>query len=202
MRTNYILIDYENIQPATIDLVNYEHVRLFLFLGANQTKITVDLALAMQKMGIRAQYVRIAHTGPNALDFHIAYSIGQITERDTQAYIHIVSKDTGFDPLVAHLRAKKIAIQRVEDLAEIAFVKLAQVIGPSERFLMVTQHLGQMHTNKPRTVATLTNTINTLFQKTLSDAEVAALVKELQKYGKISVNDTKVTYLAELNGKH
>ncbi|KPV50342.1 hypothetical protein SE17_27495, partial [Kouleothrix aurantiaca] len=47
---------------------------------------------------------------------------------------------------------------------------------------------------KPRTVTTLTNSINTLFGKQLSEKEVAGLLGELQKQKVIEINDTKITY--------
>ena len=54
----------------------------------------------MQSLGADAEYVRIEGNGPNALDFHIAFYIGNIAAKDPDCYFHIISKDTGFDPLI------------------------------------------------------------------------------------------------------
>jgi len=51
-------------------------------------------------MGERAEYVRISGNGSNALDFHIAFYIGQLAAHEPDAYFHIISKVTGFDPLI------------------------------------------------------------------------------------------------------
>ena len=49
------------------------------------------------------ELVRLTEPGKNALDFHIAYYLGQLALKEPDAFFHIVSKDTGFDPLIQHL---------------------------------------------------------------------------------------------------
>ncbi|HEX2796761.1 MAG TPA: hypothetical protein VHN38_06720, partial [Immundisolibacter sp.] len=58
----------------------------------------------------------------------------------------------------------------------------------------VVTNIQQRGSSKPRTLKTLTSTINSLFQKQLSDEELVALVKGLQSTGFVTVTDTKVTY--------
>lgn len=176
MRNNYVLIDFENVQPASLAALDAEHFRIVVFIGANQTKITADVAISVQNMGDRAQYVRISGNGPNALDFHIAYYIGTISTQDPTAYFHIVSKDTGFDPLIQHLRSRKILADRSSKIADIPCVKIASSTTPDERFLAVVENLKQRGAAKPRTEKTLTSTISALFQKKLTDAELTALL--------------------------
>jgi hypothetical protein len=50
-----------------------------------------------------------------------------------EAYFHIVSKDTGFDPLIQHLKAKKILASRSKDVTEIPIVKAAISKTPIDR---------------------------------------------------------------------
>jgi hypothetical protein len=47
-------------------------------------------------------------------------------------------------------------------------------------------------------VKTLSSTINALFQKRLSEAEIALLLGRLQAAGAISINETKVSYTLEI----
>jgi hypothetical protein len=47
---------------------------------------------------------------------------------------------------------------------------------------------------RPRTMKTLGSTIAALFQKTLTNSEVAALIAKLQAQGVISADGTKVSY--------
>jgi hypothetical protein len=72
---------------------------VLVFVGSNLTKVPFYLASSLQTLGSNAEYVRTGGNGPNALDFHIAFYVGQLAWRDLNAYFHIVSKDTGFDPL-------------------------------------------------------------------------------------------------------
>ena len=44
-----------------------------VFVGANQRRVPFDMASAIQRMGDKAEYIKISGNGPNALDFHIAY---------------------------------------------------------------------------------------------------------------------------------
>lgn len=43
--------------------------------------------------------------------------------RDPAAYFHIISKDTGFDPLVQHLGAKQVKAHRFQDVTDIPVIK-------------------------------------------------------------------------------
>jgi len=54
------------------------------------------------------QLVRLTATGKNALDFTLAYYVGRAVAADPTGFFHIVSKDTGYDPLIEHLRSKHI----------------------------------------------------------------------------------------------
>lgn len=123
MKTNYVLIDFENVQPESIAALDAEHFHVIVFCGANQTKVGLDLAAAMQKMGARARYLQIAGNGSNALDFHIAFYIGELATRDPAAFFHIISKDTGFDPLIAHLKSRKILSARSKSIADMPIFK-------------------------------------------------------------------------------
>ena len=206
MKTTYILIDYENVQPSIVAALAQEHTRLFMFVGANQAKISFEVAEAIQRLGDRAQYVKICSSGANALDFHIAFYIGQLAAQEPGASFQIISKDTGFDPLIAHLKSKRVHVQRLQEVAEIApaakaanapavaAVKAAKPAAPQDRAALVVENLKKQGAAKPRKVETLTNAINTLFGKRLSKEEVAGLLRELQKQKVIEINDTKITY--------
>lgn len=125
MEVNCVLIDFENVQPKNLELLSKHPFKIYVFVGANQTKVSFDLASAMQTLGSNAQYIKISGNGPNALDFHIACYIGELAAHDPKAYFHIISKDKGFDPLVAHLKARKLRVQRSNDLAEIPVLRVA-----------------------------------------------------------------------------
>lgn len=194
MRTNFILIDFENVQPKALPILDAEHFKVIVFVGANQTKLSFETALALQKMGAKAEYIKISGNGSNALDFHIAYYIGVLSAQEPDAFFHIISKDTGFDPLIQHLKTKKVFAARSRDVGEIPLLKAANSKNPTEKFAVIIRNLQQRGASKPRTVKTLSSTISSLFQKQLTDEELTSLLKELQSKGLVTINETKVTY--------
>jgi hypothetical protein len=196
MRQNIVLIDFENVQPDSVAALAQDHFRVLVFVGANQTKVPFETAASVQQLGFRAEYIKITGNGSNALDFHIAYYIGKLSALDPTAYFHIVSKDTGFDPLIAHLKNNKIFAGRVKEVADIPVIKLATKKTPAERVEIVLEKLRQPKATRPRTVKTLSSTVASYFQKQLSDDEVAAVIEGMVKAGAIYVAGSKVTYAA------
>lgn len=175
-------------------VLSQEHFKVIVFVGANQAKVTFEVASALQQMGERAEYIKISGNGSNALDFHIAYYIGLLASKEPDAYFHIVSKDTGFDPLINHLKCKKILACRSKDVTDIPIVKASNSKSSSEKIAVIIADLKRRGAAKPRAVKTLTSTISNMFQKQLSDEELQSLLLELQTKGIVSIAGTKVSY--------
>jgi PIN domain len=194
LKTNYILIDYESLQPDAMTELDREHFKVVVFVGANQTKLRYDTATALHRMGSRANYIKISGNGPNALDFHIAFYIGKLATEEPDAYFHIVSKDTGFDPLIAHLKTRQILASRSEDVSAIPLLKAGNAKSTEDRLASILGNLRQRGPAKPGTVRTLFSTISTLFQKELSEAELSALIEEMKSRGWISLQGVKISY--------
>ena len=123
MTTNFVLIDYENVQPTELALLRGGRFKVKLFLGASQAKIPVALAAALHALGPNAEYVLLESGGSNALDFHIAYYIGVLSAQDPAAQFHIISKDKGFDPLIRHLKLRGVVAQRFPSIMSIPSAK-------------------------------------------------------------------------------
>lgn len=194
MRTHYVLIDLENVKPASFELLNHDHFRVMVFVGSGQAKVPFEFADSLQRLGAKAEYIRIVGNGPNALDFHIAYYIGRLSKEDPNAHFHIISKDAGFDPLVAHLKIQKISAQRAKSIDDIPLVKSANSKALSDRIDVVTARLNAMKAAKPRRMKTLASTVAALFQLQLTECDVAELLQELERRGIISMDDGKVDY--------
>ena len=194
LKNNYVLIDFENVQPKNLAILNGHEFRVIVFVGANQAKISFELASALQALGSNAEYVKIGGNGPNALDFHIAFYIGQLAERDPNAYFHIISKDTGFDPLIKHLKERKIFAQRERDLAEIPLLRISNATSAEEKIEAIVKSLAARGHARPRKVKTLANTINSLFSKTLDEAELMDIIGQMKKRNLIAVENEKVSY--------
>jgi hypothetical protein len=191
---HYILIDFENVRPKNLELLSNHPFKVFVFVGANQAKVPFDLAAAMQDLGDRAQYIKISGNGKNSLDFHIAFYIGQFSLRDPEGHFHIISKDRGFDPLVRHLKSKKIKAQRQADLAEIPVLRVPSSTSTKEKIDSIVKNLAGRGQSRPRKTKTLSNTINSLFTKKMDEVELQALINELQKRKYIIIKDGNVSY--------
>lgn len=195
MRKSYIFIDYENVQPDSIAGLEKGNFYILLFLGPAQSKLSTSLARTLQPLGTRVEYVITSGSGKNALDFHIACYLGERAAIEPDAYFHIVSKDTGFDPLIQHLKDRNILVSRSSSIDEISILQKSSLKTLPERTSVVKARLAQME-GKPSTVKTLSSTINSLFQKTLSEDEVDMVVKDLCGKGVIAIiNKTRVAYL-------
>jgi len=193
MAKNYILIDYENVKAIDLGPIVDKHYHLMVFVGASQHQIST--AFAMQGQNPKdAEYVRISGNGHNALDFHIAYMIGRLAEREPDASFHIVSKDRGFDPLITYLKASNIKASRVGDLFEIRALRLPKAVGDDGIIDDVVRNLAGRGSSKPRKLRTLASTIGSLFKDGLSDDEVQSVIARLQAKGHIVVDQEKVSY--------
>ena len=206
---NYVLIDLENIQPEHLSVLAGQNFKVLVFVGQNQSKLSFDLVSAVQHLGKNAEYIKIQGNGPNALDFHIAFYIGQFSVENSDSHFYIISKDKGFDPLIKHLESKKIPVHRHKDISGIPLPKPAKakkepahVSKPvsssitKERVQKIVEFLIARGNAKPRKLKTLSNSINALFSKSLSENELDALVAELVKRGIVIVssNKTNVSY--------
>lgn len=207
MKKNYVLIDYENVQVQSLVLLKGEQFSVRVFLGPNNTKLPVELVVAMQELGSRAEYIVLETSGSNALDFHIAYYLGVLAAADPDGFFHIISKDTGFDPLIRHLRSRKIFVARSAAIEEMSCCKkvvqttegktAAAVVSPSsteELLRLAIDDLVKRKDKKPGTVKTLRSTIHAKCGKDLPDSEINAVWNALIRRGHVKVNGDQVSY--------
>jgi hypothetical protein len=194
MRQNIVLIDFENVQPESVALLSADHFRVLVFVGANQAKVPFETAASLQQLGARAEYIKISGNGSNALDFHIAYYIGKLAAADPAAFFHIVSKDTGFDPLIAHLKTNKVFAGRVKEIRDIPVIRAANNKSPEERVAIVLDKLRQPKVTKPRTVKTLSSAVAQFLQKQVGEEEIAEVIGALVRAGAVVIEGAKVSY--------
>lgn len=193
-KTQHILVDYENVQPTNLATLEGHPVKVVVFVGANQSKVPFDLAEALQTLGENAEYQKISGSGRNALDFHIAFYLGELVQLDPEAHFHVISKDTGFDPLLKHLEERGIDVGRSRDIAELPFLRIRGVQSDDDKLKAIVKNLAARGQSRPRKTKTLANTINNLFAENFSEAESLKLVELLEKRGYIRVKNGQVTY--------
>ena len=53
------------------------------------------------------------------MDFALAYYLGRKAVTDPTAFFHIVSKDKGYDPLIEHLKARRVKVCRHDNFVAV-----------------------------------------------------------------------------------
>lgn len=222
---NHIFVDYENIQAIDPAIIGNKTVHLTLLLGARQTKLDVLLVEKLLHHATTVELIRLQSSGRNALDFALAYYIGRAVTADPAGYFHIISKDTGYDPLIEHLRSKHIRIRRHADFAALTFsvpAKPAVVtpkptpppavskpksspkpkVQPSAKTdaddleKRVLEHLRKPTATRPRTKTKLVSFLIAHLGQQITKSEALTLIENLGQAGHLFIDDKdKVTYL-------
>lgn len=118
---NHVFVDFENVHQVDLTLIGSKSVSFTLMVGAKQTKMDSDLVEKLMAHSSSVQLVKLNSSGKNALDFALAYYLGRAALADPTGYFHIVSKDGGFDPLIEHLRSRRIHVYRHASCEELTF---------------------------------------------------------------------------------
>lgn len=108
----HILVDFESVQPKDLAAIATGNTQVTVFVGANQAKLPFEFACAMQRLGDRGRYVKIGGVGRNAADLHLCFYLGELAASHPNTLFRVVSRDSGFDPLVEHLRNRGLAVER------------------------------------------------------------------------------------------
>ncbi len=111
-----LFIDYENVTQVKLANLQQPNLKILIFVGCAQVKIPFELVRETHQLGAAVQWVGIEEIGPNALDFHIAFYLGQISLKFPTANYVILSRDRGFDPLIQHLDRLGLSCRRISSL--------------------------------------------------------------------------------------
>jgi hypothetical protein len=194
---NHVFVDFENVHEVDPTVFGPKPVSLTLLLGARQTKLDAALVETLMHNAANVHLVRLTTSGKNALDFALAYYVGRAAMADPSGHFHIVSRDTGFDPLVDHLRSRHIHAHRHDDFATLTFSCPAKPPSNAAEdfFTRAVEHLRTNLTNRPKRKQTLVRHLLTLSGKNATEADALALVDRLCKAGHLAIDDKgAVTY--------
>jgi hypothetical protein len=89
------------------------------FFGASQKTVPTEFLKRALKGGDRFEPIDIAGHGKNALDFHIAFYLGECLTRSPGTRCVVLSKDKGFDPLIKHLAGRGFSVRRETTLGAV-----------------------------------------------------------------------------------
>src|SRR4051812_1995224 len=102
MFDTFLLVDFENVRDLALSQLP-DGWRVRIFIGRSQNSVPFALASEAQRLGDRLEWIKIAGDGRNNLDFHLAYYLGTLTHEHPFAAFVILSRDHGYDALIAHL---------------------------------------------------------------------------------------------------
>jgi PIN domain len=189
-RTNYIFVDYENVQKVDLQLIREKPVNVVLVVGERQ-KIMPSLARLGIEIGReQVEIVESGCTGKNALDLVLAYHVGRRAKEDPDGYFHILSNDKAFDALVAHLKEADVRAARAEVFDQIPVLRDVRTIPLAERVRQVKDRIGKLQPDgRPKKLKKLQSMIHSQFHKQLTEDDVDAVVTGLKKDKAITVSD-------------
>ena len=194
---SHVFVDYENVHEVDPAVIGARSVSLTLLLGARQTKLDAALVEKLLEHAASVQLVRLTTSGENALDFALAYYVGRAAVADPTGHFHIVSKDTGFDPLIEHLRSRHIHAHRHNDFTALTFAESAKSpsVLPEDLMPRVLEHLAKHVNNRPKRKKTLLSHLRAFLGNAVTEADVVGLVEKLCQVGRLSIGDKDaVTY--------
>lgn len=205
MTNKYALIDLENIQPTSLQKLKKDGYQLKIFVGASQTKIALGLVEEVHGFGDRAEYIRIESSGKNALDFHIAFYMGQISAKTPDSQFIVLSKDTGYDALLKHMRGQGIPANRSgaaiaapqskpTEQTKAASKKHPSQMSMLERLDYARAHLTKAGKARPAKRKTLASALTSAFQKKLDEPIIHQLIDELIKQGIVIDDQGSISY--------
>ena len=102
MRTNFVLVDFENVQPKDTEILAMvpDVTDVWIFHGKQQKKVDAHQKAFSDHLTL----VPVSRAGKNALDFHLSFYMGYITSRNPEARIVIVANDQGYGPMLDHAK--------------------------------------------------------------------------------------------------
>jgi hypothetical protein len=186
-----LLVDYENVQGVNLSTVP-PSVEVRIFIGASQARVPALLfQQAVGRTGI-TKVERIDGVASNALDFHIAFYLGQcLAERPKAKYV-ILSGDRGFDPLIRHVEGRGCHCRRITSLSHLdAHTPTAH----DDKYKQVIAWLGKMEKKaRPRKRKTLAAHIASHYQNKIPGADVEALIDRLLEERQVADTGSALTY--------
>jgi hypothetical protein len=192
LKTNFVLIDYENVRThsaSDLSVLKSEDFAVKLFLGVHDKMLSVDFVEALLPIGRRVEIIRLKASGANALDFHVAFYIGKLSCQKPESTFHIISKDRDYDALIKNLKTTGVVVHRHRCIADITMenTTVNDLVATTITALRKAAH-------PPSTQKKLRNAVDQLFKKELSEERLLELIAALSESGVVQIVGDKISY--------
>lgn len=102
----HILIDFETVQPTTLNSFEAKDTCIWLLLGTQQQQhLPLDLSESLCRFGGNVQFVRVQSSEAGALSAYLALRIGALLTADPTSELLILSANPVYDALTGYIRA-------------------------------------------------------------------------------------------------
>jgi hypothetical protein len=187
-----IYVDFENV--PNVEVQETRDTRILLFIGQSQKRLSTSIVKAIQPLGKNVEWIQINGSGKNALDFHIAYYLAMNQAQPNTEHF-IISKDAGFDPLIAHVNGLGQKVKRVVSFADV-FRKIGLGKELEGKYKKVKENLmKQQKARRPKSRKSLSSFIEATFQKKISAGETNKLIENLFRDGLLEEKSKRISYL-------
>jgi len=199
--THYVLIDGENVPEGDAEIFAEKSARFILLYGAKQGKMKLEIVERLVEHADSVKLVRLASSGKNALDFALAFYLGQTVTTDPKAHFVLVSKDGGYDPLIKHLTSRGFKVQRHSEYDSLPFKKRlpaktneSAVSNARDVLASTVKRLQTNVKNRPKKRKALLGTLTNYLGKT-PVMKPEKLLELLVQGGHLSIDDKEaITY--------
>lgn len=198
---DHVFVDFENVKTVDTSVVAGKKLNMYLFLGPQNKKLDVSLVECLLENSQSIQMIRSPKSGKNALDFILAYHLGQAALAEPTAKFHIISKDTGFDALIDLLKSKNIKAKRHNDWSALGAQSPKTPAAPAKPSLSTAatkmlETLKKAPKSRPKKNKSLITFAREFSGKDKPDADAEKLIAELQRAKALEIDEKgNVSYL-------
>ena len=212
---NQIFVDFENTQLIDLSLTHNKAVKITFLIGDKQKHLPIQFVKQLVIYSQKIQLIETQSAGKNALDFILAFYLGQACYQHKNHAFYIVSKDKGYDSLVQHLRLSDVKIERYDEFSQIPLFTTQKVQNKSithvainhktvssikqkelisEKLQIIIEYLRKNTNNRPKKQDSLVNFLKSHL-KTVTLANIDQLIlQEMVRKTIVTIDNKSVTY--------
>ena len=191
MSHTVLLVDYENVQQIESSQLP-DDVAVRIFIGAKQVKVQRQVLELVSSRPEKVKPVFIDGQASNALDFHIAFYLGEYAATMPGARFLILSKDKDYDPLIRHLTSRGVECERIADLSA---ADLRPKADEKLEYSRTVHWLETMNTKaRPSSRKALLSHVANFLRRKPGDRAVGAIVDRLVTDGVVSGSGKVLAY--------
>lgn len=117
MRTwhsRYVFTDFRNLQKVKLKKLKKVCDRIYVFIHADETEISLRVVRQVQKWGKRLKWIMVEGAPASEMNCHIAFYLGKLhSKTDPHIEFAILSNDEDFDSLIQFVNAQGRSCIRV-----------------------------------------------------------------------------------------